>query len=56
MAIAMLVGALLNVIEHDEEVLIPLIVFGILMMFACGHRNNLLKNGMERYHEVYNIR
>lgn len=36
MAIAMLVGALLNVIEHDEEVLIPLIVFGILMMFACG--------------------
>lgn len=36
MVIAMLVGALLNVIEHDEEVLIPLIVFGILMMFACG--------------------
>ena len=36
MAIAMLVGALLNVIAHDEEVLIPLIVFGILMMFACG--------------------
>lgn len=36
LVIAMIVGALLNVIEHDQEVLIPLIVFGVLMMFACG--------------------
>lgn len=35
LVIAMIVGALLNVIAHDEEVLIPLIVFGILMIFAC---------------------
>lgn len=34
LVIAMIVGALLNVIAHDEEVLIPLIVFGILMIFA----------------------
>ena len=34
LVIAMNVGALLNVIAHDEEVLIPLIVFGILMIFA----------------------
>ena len=31
LVIAMIVGALLNVIAHDEEVLI---VFGILMIFA----------------------
>ena len=34
LVIAMIVGALLNVIAYDEEVLIPLIVFGILMIFA----------------------